>query len=52
MGWAVMKKIEREGMEPKYVLEHGLEEVIIPMIKQEIQRRKDKYAESDKYSRD
>lgn len=52
MGWAVMKKIEKEGMEPKYVLEHGLEEVIIPMIKQEIQRRKNKYEDTTKRGRD
>lgn len=51
MGLAVMKKIEREGMEPKYVLENGLEEVIIPMIKKEIKRRKDKYENSTKPER-
>ena len=46
MAYYVVKKIEREGIEPKYVLEKGLEEVIIPMIKDMIAKnsRSPKYA--------
>ena len=37
MAWRVVKKIEREGIDPKNVLELGLEEVILPMIKETIE---------------
>ena len=38
MGYFVMRKIEKEGMEPRHVLENGLEDVILPMIKEEVKK--------------
>ena len=50
MGFAVMKKIETEGIEPKYILENGLEEVIMPIIKKEIQKRR-QYEQNNQHQR-
>ena len=36
--WAVKKKIQREGMEPKFILESGTNEVLLPMIRKEMDK--------------
>ena len=36
--WAIKRKFAREGMEPKNVLEKGIEEVLIPKIKENLDR--------------
>ena len=43
MAYFVIKKIEREGIDPKNVLENGLEDVILPLIKITIMKNKDKH---------
>ena len=36
MAWAVKKKIEKYGMEPKHILEKAIKEIIFPKIKEHI----------------
>ena len=43
MGYYVMKKIEKYGMEPKHVLENGIKEVLLPKIKREIKLKQDEF---------
>ena len=35
--WAVIKKIQRDGLEPKNILSNSIEDIIKPKIKQEFQ---------------
>lgn len=34
--WAIIKKFEREGMKPKYILTEGLDEYIKPLFKKKL----------------
>ena len=36
--WAVAKKIEREGLEPRNVLKNGIEDILIPNIKKNLDK--------------
>ena len=45
LAWGVKNKFAREGAEPKYILENGMSEVVMPMIKDTIEKnyKKPKY---------
>jgi len=36
--WAIKRKFEREGMEPKNVLEKGIDDILIPKMKQALDK--------------